>query len=107
MIPILGPHTRRLFCVSNWLCRDFQHPCSSAAIRDRVLRGQGLGELPEVASEYGLRFYGLPQNAETEALVRERWTVPDAFPFGEIEVDVGKGGARVEGAAWLMSSLPY
>jgi dihydroorotase len=95
------------------LCQQLAVPGFSAPLqlcrytRPRFERAGALGELPEVASEYGPRFYGLPQNAETEALVRERWTVPDAFPFGEIEVDVGRGGARVEGAAWLMSSLPY
>jgi dihydroorotase len=42
-----------------------------------------LDRLEAFASHYGADFYGLPRNADRVTLTRERWTVPDAYPFGE------------------------
>jgi dihydroorotase len=42
-----------------------------------------LDRLEDFASVFGPRFYGLPQNEEKIALVREEWRVPDALPYGE------------------------
>jgi dihydroorotase len=42
-----------------------------------------LDKLPDFASRFGPAFYGLPVNADTLTLVREPWTVPDAYTFGE------------------------
>ena len=42
-----------------------------------------LDRLEGFASFFGADFYGLPRNADTVTLVREPWTVPAEYPFGE------------------------
>jgi dihydroorotase len=42
-----------------------------------------LDRLEGFASQFGARFYGLPENTGTVTLVREEWRVPDTLPFGE------------------------
>jgi len=42
-----------------------------------------LDRLEDFASRFGARFYGLPENSDKIALVRESWTVPDAIALGE------------------------
>jgi len=51
-----------------------------------------LDRLEAFASHYGPDFYGLPRNAGTVSLVREEWTVPGAYQFGEHEVVPLKAG---------------
>jgi dihydroorotase len=41
-----------------------------------------LDRLEGFASFFGADFYGLPRHADTVTLVREDWTVPEAYPFG-------------------------
>jgi dihydroorotase len=41
-----------------------------------------LDRLEGFASEFGARFYGLPQNEDTVTLERQDWTVPADYPFG-------------------------
>jgi dihydroorotase len=42
-----------------------------------------LDRLVAFASEHGAAFYGLPRNRETIELVKERWTVPSQYAFGD------------------------
>ncbi|MFN3630185.1 MAG: dihydroorotase [Casimicrobiaceae bacterium] len=42
-----------------------------------------LDRLDDFASRFGAAFYGLPRNTGTVALVRETWSPPDEFAFGE------------------------
>jgi len=42
-----------------------------------------LDRLEGFASRFGADFYGLPQHADTITLVREPWTVPASYPYGE------------------------
>ncbi len=42
-----------------------------------------LDRLEGFASRFGANFYGLPQHADTITLVREPWTVPASYPYGE------------------------
>ncbi len=42
-----------------------------------------LERLPAFAGEFGADFYRLPRNTQTLTLVREPWTVPHSYPFGE------------------------
>ncbi|NLY12148.1 MAG: dihydroorotase [Gammaproteobacteria bacterium] len=42
-----------------------------------------LDKLEAFASHFGADFYGLPRNKERITLVREPWTVPNSFAFGE------------------------
>ncbi len=52
-----------------------------------------LARLPAFASEFGPRFYGLPQNEETITLEKRSWPVPTNYPFaGETIVPLRAGG---------------
>ena len=42
-----------------------------------------LDKLEDFASRFGPRFYGLPENSDKIALVRESWTVPQSIPLGD------------------------
>lgn len=42
-----------------------------------------LDKLEGFASHFGADFYGLPRNQDTITLVREDWTPPEWYPFGE------------------------
>jgi dihydroorotase len=42
-----------------------------------------LPRLESFASRFGADFYGLPRNGGTVTLVRDAWTVPAAYPFGD------------------------
>lgn len=58
-----------------------------------------LDRLEGFASLHGADFYGLPRNAGTVSLRRERWTVPDSYPFGD---SVVKPLAAGETLSWRM-----
>ena len=51
-----------------------------------------LDKLEGFASFHGADFYGLPRNQDTITLSRQRWTVPDSYPFGEAELKPLRGG---------------
>lgn len=56
-----------------------------------------LDRLESFASHHGADFYGLPRNTEKVTLVREAWSVPTAYPFGDDVVTPLCGG---ETLAW-------
>ena len=56
-----------------------------------------LDKLEGFASFHGPAFYGLPRNSGTLSLVRESWTPPDSFAFGEAELKPLRAG---EALAW-------
>ena len=51
-----------------------------------------LDKLEGFASLHGPDFYGLPRNQERITLVRESWTPPSSFPFGEAELKPLRSG---------------
>ena len=54
-----------------------------------------LDRLEGFASFHGADFYGLPRNAATLSLVREEWTVPSTYVFGDAEVVPLRAGGTV------------
>jgi dihydroorotase len=54
-----------------------------------------LDALEGFASHHGADFYGLPRNEGTVTLVREKWTVPPTYPFGEAEVVPLRAGGTI------------
>jgi dihydroorotase len=42
-----------------------------------------LARLEGFASRFGAEFYGLPPHVDTITLVREQWTVPATYPYGD------------------------
>ena len=51
-----------------------------------------LDRLEAFASFNGPAFYGLPRNAGTVTLHKERWTLPDTVPFGDAQLKPLRGG---------------
>ena len=60
-----------------------------------------LDRLEGFASFHGPDFYGLPRNAGTVTLVRESWTPPESYPFGEAQLKPLAGG---EPLAWKLAA---
>ncbi|MEP7181484.1 MAG: dihydroorotase [Betaproteobacteria bacterium] len=54
-----------------------------------------LDRLEGFASFFGADFYGLPRHGDKVTLVRERWSVPAEFPFGEFTVVPLRAGEAV------------
>jgi len=62
------------------------------------------GMLPRLgafAGEFGADFYGLPRNESRITLIREPWSVPRHYPFGEDEVVPMRAGERI---AWRLQN---
>ena len=60
-----------------------------------------LDRLEGFASLHGPAFYGLPVNAQTITLHRERWTVAEHFAFGDAELKPLRAGQSM---AWRLGS---
>jgi dihydroorotase len=58
-----------------------------------------LDQLEGFASFHGADFYGLPRNTGQVTLRNERWTLPEALPFGETSLKPLRGG---EALAWRL-----
>ncbi len=56
-----------------------------------------LDKLEGFASVHGPAFYGLPRNAGTVTLQRERWALPESVPFGDAQLKPLRGGEML---AW-------
>ncbi|MCC6868534.1 MAG: dihydroorotase [Burkholderiales bacterium] len=54
-----------------------------------------LAKLPDFASRFGARFYGLPPSRETVTLIREPWVVPAEQPFGDDTIVPLRAGETV------------
>ena len=54
-----------------------------------------LDRLEAFASERGADFYGVTRNQESITLVREDWTVPSSYPFGEDELVPLRAGGKI------------
>lgn len=55
-----------------------------------------LDRLEAFASFYGADFYGLPRNRGRVALIKESWTVPAGYPFGDDVVIPLKSGEEIK-----------
>jgi dihydroorotase len=60
-----------------------------------------LDRLEGFASCFGADFYGLPRHADTIALVRESWTLPAEYPYGEHTIVPLAAGEAVR---WRLAS---
>lgn len=47
------------------------------------------------SSHHGADFYGIPRNEGALTLVKEKWTVPACYPFGQTEVVPLRAGEEV------------
>jgi len=60
-----------------------------------------LDKLEGFASFHGPDFYGLPRNAGTVTLMRETWTTPESYAFGEAQLKPLRGG---EALRWRLTA---
>ena len=58
-----------------------------------------LDKLEGFASFFGADFYSLPRNTDTVTLIRETWTPPESFAFGEAQLKPLRSG---ETLAWKL-----
>ncbi len=63
-------------------------------------QANALDKLEGFASEFGPRFYGLPENQENIVLERTEWQIPDYYPLGNQRVIPMRAGEQVK---WKMS----
>ncbi len=87
-----------------------EHPCGCAGVFSapaalelyaEVFDAAGaLDKLESFASHHGADFYRLPRNAEKVTLLKEAWTIPAEYPFGDETVVPLRCG---EQAAWRMA----
>ena len=59
-----------------------------------------LDRLEPFASHFGADFYGLPRHADAITLVKESWTPPEAYDFGNGTLVPYRGGERI---AWRLA----
>lgn len=59
-----------------------------------------LDKLEAFAGFHGADFYGLPRNRDKITLVKESWTVPEAYPFGDAQVVPLRAG---EAVSWSLA----
>jgi dihydroorotase len=62
-----------------------------------------LPRLADFASRFGARFYRLPGNQETLTLVKESWTPPPSYPFGDQQLVPLRAGEPI---GWRIQGLP-
>ncbi|MEO7853558.1 MAG: dihydroorotase [Rubrivivax sp.] len=55
-----------------------------------------LNQLEGFASFHGADFYGLPRNSGSITLVRQAWTAPESYPFGEAQLKPLGGGELLQ-----------
>ena len=61
-----------------------------------------LDRLEAFAAHHGADFYGLPRNAGQVRLVKEDWTVPPAYPFGNGTLVALRAGERI---TWRLAAV--
>eukprot|EP00756_Hemistasia_phaeocysticola_P053809 Hpha_TRINITY_DN2975_c0_g1::TRINITY_DN2975_c0_g1_i2::g.19633::m.19633/K01465/URA4, pyrC; dihydroorotase len=61
-----------------------------------------LDKLEGFSSHFGADFYGLPRNTSRVALVREAWTVPETYDFGDSVVVPLRAGEEVD---WTLKKI--
>ncbi|MCK7578447.1 MAG: dihydroorotase [Chromatiales bacterium] len=65
-------------------------------------RAGALDRLEGFASRHGPDFYGLPRNQERIRLIREPWTVPERYAFGDSQVVPMRAGETI---GWRIERL--
>lgn len=71
-------HTKEAACCG---AGCYSGPLALPLYAEAFERANALERLPDFASRFGARFYGLPVADDTVTLVREPWTVPAEYPF--------------------------
>src|SRR5699024_5670021 len=59
-----------------------------------------LDKLEGFASQFGPRFYGLPENTDTVTLIKESWQIPKTQTIAGVEFTPWQGG---ESLPWRMA----
>ncbi|MDE2081535.1 MAG: dihydroorotase [Burkholderiales bacterium] len=70
----------------------FTAPAALALYAEAFEAAGALDRLEGFASFHGADFYGLPRNRGTVTLRRERWTLPEALPFGDASIKPLRAG---------------
>jgi dihydroorotase len=92
-------HTKEAACCG---AGCFSAPLALELYAEAFEAAGALDRLEDFASVFGARFYGLPLNEDRIALVREPWTVPAHYPFGDDTVVPLRAGETVR---WRVAQL--
>jgi dihydroorotase len=85
-------HTKEAACG----CAGIYSAHAALALYAEAFESVGALDLLEAfASKNGPAFYGLPENTDTVTLVKESWTVPASYPFGEHNVVPLRAGEEI------------
>ena len=73
----------------------FSAPSAIELYAEAFEEAGALDRLEAFASHFGADFYRLPRNRGSISLVKEPWTVPAAYPFGEAEIVPFRAGTTI------------
>jgi dihydroorotase len=90
-----APHPQHAKECAHGCAGIFSAPAALELYAEVFEDSDALDLLEGFAAFHGADFYGLPRNDGTVTLVREEWTVPQAYAFGDAEVVPLRAGAAV------------
>jgi dihydroorotase len=91
-----APHARAMKEASVCGAGCFTAPAALELYAQAFDNAGALERLEAFASHFGPAFYGLPRNTGTVTLVRERWTLPETYPFGDATIKPLRAGETLE-----------
>lgn len=78
-----APHPREAKESACGCAGVFSAPVALPLYAHAFEKAGALDKLEVFASKHGPLFYGLPTNSSTVTLIKEQWTIPDSFTFGD------------------------
>ncbi len=90
-----APHPRHAKECAHGCAGIFSAHAALGLYAEAFEEADALDRLEAFASFFGADFYGRSRNEGTVALVREEWTVPETYPFGDAEVVPLRAGSTV------------
>jgi len=97
-----APHERATKETSCGCAGCYSAPVALALYAEVFDEAGALDRLEDFASHRGADFYGLPRNRDRVRLIRETWTAPDHYPFGDGAVVPLRAGEEI---AWQVEGV--
>jgi len=99
-----APHPRHLKQSAHGCAGIFSAHAALELYAEAFENAGALDKLEAFASHHGADFYRLPRNEGTITLVREEWTVPPSYPFGDHELVPLRAG---ESLRWRLAETAH
>ena len=91
-----APHGRRDKESACGCAGVFSAPAAIELYAEAFEEAGAIDRLEAFASHHGADFYGLPRNRGSITLIRQAWTMPAAFPFGDDEIVPFRAGTGLQ-----------